>query len=230
MCFSRIKKPVLSFLTGMLALVICFNSGFQVKALTHEMQLIGVTDADGYNRFKFADKIMSDRLSLAPSGRYLNNYLHSTRHYELLYDLWQSDGIMIHTHGSKTTVKCTDSSGNVTYVTTASINNYANAFQTNFVVYGTCNAGEGGSSATNIVNATANKGAAVVIGFTGKTYVDQMNQYLYDFYKSLANGNTFSQAMTDGLYWAKFWNFGNAGGTNSPYTRGNLSKTPDNLV
>ena len=34
-----------------------------------------------------------------------------------------------------------------------------------------------------------------------------------------------NSSMQDGVYWAKFWNFGKAGGTDNPYTRGTITKT-----
>ena len=36
---------------------------------------------------------------------------------------------------------------------------------------------------------------------------------------------TYQKGMQDGVYWAKFWNFGKAGGTDNPYTRGTITKT-----
>ena len=130
----------------------------------------------------------------------------------------------IHSHGSKDTVLFRLSNGSTSNLTTSMMNALpANALKgVDVVVYGTCSAGKGGSGASNIVNATYNKGAYVVIGFKDVTYVKQMNQWLYDFFKSMAAPNAASDAIDDAVYWTKFWNWGDAGGTDNILFRGQL--------
>lgn len=116
----------------------------------------------------------------------------------------------VHTHGNVRNVFFKDgiaiSEDDINALDTGALNHV------DMVVYGTCQAAKG---ADNIANSTFEKGAKVVIGFRDITYVNQVNQWMYDFFKSYSNGNSVTTAAADGLYWAKFWNFGDPGGTES---------------
>lgn len=123
----------------------------------------------------------------------------------------------VHTHGSSTAV---DFSSNTSIYKSDIDALTSNALKhVDIVVYGTCQAAKGGDKADNIVNSTFKKGANVVIGFEGDTFVNQMNQWLYDFFKSYSKGNNVTKSAEDGLYWAKFWNFGDPGGTDTVLIR-----------
>jgi len=198
---------------------------FNVSAYGYGAYCQGIDWADGNDRYKWINDSQNALASLRCSQVTMGKYNTGSGALDALK---YCEVFIVHTHGSQTTVAYRESNGSTSDMTTGMINGLPTNALSNlkFAVYGTCSAGMGGSGATNIVNSTANKGAKVVIGFLDLTYVSQVNQYLYDFLKSLGeNRNTYQKAMNDGVYWAKFWNWGNAGGTDKPYTRGDLSRT-----
>ena len=132
------------------------------------------------------------------------------------------------THGNQGGISLRDSKNQETWLTVDMIKNLEknklNSLQLCF--YCACQTGRGGSSGKNMVNAAADRGAQVVIGFKEDVVIKHGNQYLYDFTKSLLQEKkTYKQSMADGLFWAKFWFFGLAGGMDSAYTRGDLNQT-----
>lgn len=88
----------------------------------------------------------------------------------------------VHSHGSPYVVSFSDDSAISKY----QIDDLPSGTLSDLdlVIYGTCSAGAGGVSGINIVNSTYNKGAKVVIGFEELTYINEMNQWLFDFFKS----------------------------------------------
>ena len=209
-----------------------FLSAINVKADTGAFLGIEWKDTDyRYHWIEMSQDILIDNIDgnkVFKSSETAANGLNYLLHYNIF---------MIHTHSEQTTLDFNSmytyngqKYENPTYIDIYDIDSLpANSFsQLNLAFLGTCSAGEGRESANNLVNSIANKGAKIVIGFENITYVNQINQYMYDFSKSLfQNKNTYSKAMSDGLFYAKFWNYGNAGGTDAPYTRGNLnSKYP----
>jgi len=198
---------------------------FNVSAYGYGAYCQGIDWADGNDRYKWINDSQNALACLRCSQVTMGKYNTGSGALDALK---YCEVFIVHTHGSQTTVAYRESNGSTSDMTTGMINGLPTNALSNlkFAVYGTCSAGSGGAGATNIVNSTANKGARVVIGFLDLTYVPQVNQYLYDFLKSLGeNGNTYQKAMNDGVYWAKFWNWGNSGGTNMPYTRGDLTRT-----
>lgn len=198
---------------------------FNASAYGYGAYCQGIDWHDGNDRYKWIETSQSFIASLRCSQVTTTRYDTGSN---ALKALQNSEVFIVHSHGSQTDVGYQTADGQRTLMTTDMIDELpANAFvHLNLAFYGTCSAGQGGANAVNMVNATANRGAGVVIGFRDLTYVPQINQYLYDFLKSLGEkGNTYKQAMQDGLFWAKFWNFGDAGGTDQPYTRGDLNRT-----
>ena len=129
----------------------------------------------------------------------------------------------IHTHGAKTKVKFTNSQKNISYLTADTISK-ANLSNLQLAVYGTCNAGEGGDKATNIVNSTYKAGAKHVVGFQSETYVSQTNTFLAQFIHELGTDKeTIGDAYDNALFWVKLKHLGNAGGINKVLIRGNKS-------
>ena len=220
---SFIVKPMGVIIICIILMTSIFS--FNASAYGYGAYCQGIDWADGNDRYQWINKSQNALASLRYTQLTTGKYNTGSG---ALNALKYCDIFIVHTHGSQYTVDYRDSNGITSSMTTGMIDSlpYNALSNLKFAIYGTCSAGQGGLGATNIVNSTANKGAQVVIGFSDLTYVPQVNQYLYDFLKSLGeNGNTYQKAMSDGLYWAKFWNFGSAGGMDKPYTRGNLNRT-----
>lgn len=223
----KLKKLLKIKSTALVIAILFVTSIFSLNASAYGYGAYcqGIDWADGNNRYQWVEKSQNAIAHLRCSQVTMGKYNTGSG---ALAALKNCEVFIVHTHGSQTTVNYRESNGNTSNMTTGMINGLPSNALSNlkFAVYGTCSAGKGGAGATNIVNSTANKGAKVVIGFKDLTYVPQINQYLHDFLKSLGEKrNTYQQAMKDGVYWAKFWNWGNAGGTDNPYTRGDLSRT-----
>lgn len=189
-----------------------------------DASLIGMIDADGadrqdgwYNDWDTRNSLLLMRLG--GSMKFLGN-CSATLGLEYL----KSDAcFLIHTHGTQKTVKFTDTAGDVTYLTTETLDSLPDGELSNevLVIYGTCSGGKGGSTAENIVNSTYNKGAQHVIGFQDITYVTQTNDFLHQFIHELGTDKeTIADAYDNALYWVKFWNWGNAGGIDNVLIRG----------
>lgn len=84
------------------------------------------------------------------------------------------------------------------------------------MVYGACFTGEGGEKGENIVNATFEKGAKIVIGFQGKTDCPQENTWTKAFMEALAANNTVEAAIAAANKKVE----SNPGGTNNQLKRG----------
>lgn len=73
---------------------------------------------------------------------------------------------------------------------------YMNSLQ--FVYYGACETGKGGSSAENLVNVTKAKGVDIVLGFTTEVLIDETNFWSEELMKNIASGlsvgNSIAQA------------------------------------
>lgn len=63
------------------------------------------------------------------------------------------------------------------------------------VYYGACKTGEGGASAENLVNATFDRGARTVIGFTVIVDCNSCNTWTKAFMTNISNGYTVTYAM-----------------------------------
>lgn len=63
------------------------------------------------------------------------------------------------------------------------------------VYYGACSTGTGGSGAANLVNATFDRGARTVIGFTVNVTCSTTNTWTRAFMNSISNGDTIDRAM-----------------------------------
>lgn len=217
------KKKVLCIVLSIVLIlsISCMN----VNAYGYGAYLVGMECADGADRYEWINDthnaVACLRCSQATYGRHDNAS-------DALYALTNCEVYIVHTHGSQTTVQYTDYDGSTSNLTTNMINNAASNSMSHLKValFATCEGGKGGSGATNIVNSVKGRGADVVIGFKDITYVSQCNQYLTTFLNSIGeDSETYKKAMQDGVYWAKFWHWGNAGGTDTAYTRGTITKT-----
>lgn len=125
----------------------------------------------------------------------------------------------IHAHGNKTGVRFDYSNSWISYDDIANLSSNALSNE-KVVIFGTCNAGEGGASAKNMVNITYNKGANVVIGFKSTTYTSQINRWMYEFFVGCKDGKNVREACEHADYWTKFYHLGFDGGTGNRLLRG----------
>ena len=96
-------------------------------------------------------------------------------------------------HGSKTSFVCNN--GNITRSMVIALP--ANALSSaKLVYYGACLTGEGGADAENLVNATFDRGAKCVIGFTESINFDAGNKWTKKFMASLSDGDTIDTAIS----------------------------------
>lgn len=111
---------------------------------------------------------------------------------ETLNLLRVSRSFIIRSHGEKTAVAC-----RLTNLTRANIlalpSNALSHLQ--LVFYGACLTGEGGAAAENLVNATYDRGARTVIGFTTEVYCGATNRWTEVFMTYLSNGATIAEAI-----------------------------------
>lgn len=213
------KKPILRHILATLfsAVFVCYVCTTSSFAAPNRVFFgAGIKHSDGGNRDWWVNNLDSEISTIVKdksySGSLKTNEITASKAFEILKN--EAGVFAVHTHGRQGSVTFSDN----TLMTILEINALAsNALSgVDLVVYGTCEAAKGGRyESYNMVNATFAKGAKTVIGFEDITYVNQMNQWLLDFFKSYSKGNDVTQAANDGLYWAKFWNFGNAGGTDT---------------
>lgn len=216
------RKVIVTVISCILILSLsCLN----VSAYGYGAYLTGMECADGADRYKWIEKTYNAVACLRCSYAAMKTRDSAANALEVLT---KSEVYIVHTHGSQTTVQYTDNDGTISNMTTAMINNLPNNSLSHLklAIFATCEAGRGGNGANNIVNSVKGRGADVVIGFQDITYVSQINQYLTTFLNSIGEDReTYQKAMQDGVYWAKFWHWGNAGGTDTAYTQGTITKT-----
>ncbi len=96
-------------------------------------------------------------------------------------------------HGGKTSISC----ANNTYMTRADILALPSGALSHMqlVYYGACSTGEGGASAENLVNATYDRGARTVIGFTTEVDCGSTNTWTAEFMEQISNNHTIYYAM-----------------------------------
>lgn len=215
---SRFLKRIIAILLS--SVILCFACTSPSYAVSDRVFFCaGIKHDDGGNRDWWLNNLDSEIYTIVSnkgySGSLKTNQLNASEAFEILKN--KAGIFAVHTHGTSTSVIFS----NGTEMTMSQVNTLSsNALcDVDLVIYGTCEAAKGGKFASNMVNSTFRKGAKVVIGFEDLTYVDQMNQWLLDFFKSYSSGNDVTQSANDGLYWAKFWHFGDAGGTDKVLIR-----------
>ncbi len=210
--------------------MVCLNREEYFAKPAYKFVLIGMKDSDGADRQDgwYNNWDTNNSLSLMNLKYYVGTSVKTgncTSTSGLNY--MKNAGIfIIHTHGSQDSVKFTSSNGIVTNLTTTMLNALSsNALSDNeLVIYGTCSAGKGGASATNIVNSTYNKGAKHVIGFKGITKVTQTNDFIHQFIHELGTDKeTIGDAYDNALFWVRVWNWGSAGGIDDVLIKGSKS-------
>lgn len=149
---------------------------------------IGVTDGDS------AMPGISEEVGSAFEGNgYNGNSCNYCNKAELVYWLKNSEYFSCITHGNQDRIRLT---GNVLF-TINDIDGISDSDLENlkFVYYGACLTGEGGAGATNLVNATYNKGVDVVLGFMISVNVYETNLWTTIFMENIANGSNINNSM-----------------------------------
>ena len=218
------KKKILAIIGICVLFLVLLGKKAEASIYKGNAVLIGMKDADGADRQEgwFGDFDTTNSLLLMKMGGQMSYFSNCSATIGMEY-LKKNVCFLIHTHGTQNSVKFTDSSGNVSHITTDMLNNLPSGALSDeiLVVYGTCCAGKGGKSANNIVNATYNKGAQHVVGFRDITYVGPMNDFLHQFIHELGtDGETIEEAYDNALFWVKFQNWGFAGGIDDVLIRG----------
>lgn len=101
--------------------------------------------------------------------------------------------VVTNSHGAKTKILLNDSNFTVSMVNSLP-NNALEDLQ--LVVFVACETGKGGEGANNLVNAMANKGAQVVIGFEKTIYCPESDIWVNAFFNSLGDGCTIDTAIS----------------------------------
>lgn len=170
--------------------------------------LIGITDT-GHNHTSFMNNPI-------PSGYSQLCGTDTTPAYTLSI-LRKSKAFISRSHGYKEGIVCKN--GNMTRDDMLSLPAGALIYL-ELVYYGACSTGEGGINADNLVNATYEKGAKAVIGFTESVSCGSCNSWTKAFMESLSKGNTIKAATTAADKAVQ----GSPGGTNQRLERGDLNR------
>lgn len=171
--------------------------------------MVGITDS-GHDHTSF----MNNRI---PAG-YTRSSNTNTSPQATLNVLRASRAFVSRSHGYREGISC--SGGNMTRNDVLALPPGALSHM-QLVYYGACLTGEGGSSAANLVNATFDRGARTVIGFTVEVGCGTTNTWTQEFMTSISNGETVDRAMK--LADSKVSNSPN--GTNQRLVRGATAVT-----
>lgn len=145
--------------------------------------MVGITD-NGHDHTSF----MNNRI---PAG-YTRSSNTNTSPQATLNVLRASRAFVSRSHGYREGITC--SGGNMTRNDVLALPPGALSHM-QLVYYGACSTGEGGSSAANLVNATFDRGARTVIGFTVSVGCGTANTWTQEFMTNISNGETVDRAM-----------------------------------
>ena len=158
------------------------------------INLAGIIDADGQDRTSWQ----------ITAANYLSNInnshifrLTAFNKCNLLAYLRDPNMFVIHTHGDQRRLQAVDANGELSFLTVDMVNALpAGDLENLKLAYlGGCETGEGGTSATNIVNAVFAKGARCVIGYK-ETVVTPANYIMIrEFCTAIGCGYTISEAL-----------------------------------
>lgn len=145
--------------------------------------LVGITDT-GHDHTSFMNNNV-------PSN-YTKSKNTNTSPQNTLNVLRSSRAFISRSHGYKEGICC--SGGNMTRTDMLALPPGALSHM-QLVYYGACKTGEGGASAENLVNATFDRGARTVIGFTVIVDCNSCNTWTKAFMTNISNGYTVTYAM-----------------------------------
>ena len=190
-----IKKSVTSIMMSLIIMVSLIFSNISVVSATNTITayLLGIYDSDGQDRTSWippAKASWSNIENVSVSG------ITSFTSTQLGTYLKAATVLLILTHGSQTTLRAVSGS-NVTRLYCSDIDSWSSNALSNMDIFASmaCRNGEGGITATNIVNSIYNKGASVSIGATADTYNPQAGVWLQSFSARMDNNGTVAEAM-----------------------------------
>ena len=158
---------------------------------TNDVSLVALPE--DYDRSSFFADIEQDLETIGYSDNY-NNHLTVTNGVnqgELLSRMANSKILLVRTHGSKTTITTSDGSLTRSELLALSTDVF---LETEMIIYGACLTGSGKSGADNLVNATYDRGAMVVIGFEKRVWNIEVNIWCEEFFKYISEGHTVKSA------------------------------------
>lgn len=143
-----------------------------------------------YNRTSFFENTQKN---LAKLGYTTNVYAEETcmNHNFMINHMIKSKVLIIRTHGNIDRIVTSNNEitiGSISELKTDALSNC------DLIIYGACLTGKGGEDATNLVNATHEKGANAVIGFPKSVKSDEVNVWIDIFINELASGKTVKNA------------------------------------
>lgn len=166
----------------------------------YDASLIAIPET--YNRTSFFSSTKSDLASLG----YLNIYAEETcmNHNFMLNHMEKSKITIIRTHGNTNLIITSNESISVNSMSTLDSDYLSNS---ELIIYGACLTGFGRGTATNLVNTTHQKGSSIVIGFEKSVWNTEVNDWIEEFFNSLAAGKSVYESCQDADnyirdYWA----------------------------
>ncbi len=151
---------------------------------------------ESYDRSGFFSCVIDDLETIGYIDTFNN---HLTIHdgmseIELTNRLRFSKITLVRSHGNRTFISASDG-----YLSTEDLDAMPsnNLIYSQLVIYGSCKAGLGRDSDSNLVNSTHNAGSSIVIGFDGNVYADEINVWCYLFFNHLVTGCTVEQACQE---------------------------------
>ena len=143
-----------------------------------------------YDRTTFYDSVIADLQSMGYTNIYAKEECMNDN--ILLNHMMKSKITVIRTHGAKQSLATSHDSIAYDEILALPTGSFSNA---ELIILGACSAGEGGAGADNVVNAIADKGAQIVIGFRVSVSGYEMNDWCKLFFEQLKNGESVENAV-----------------------------------
>lgn len=216
------KKKIWICIISLLTAFCVFGTNTASAAITSKLRvnLCGIKDSDGNDRTGW-QTVAYAWMSKLDANVYKRTEFDKN---QLVSYIKSSDIFVIHTHGSKQSLRAVDEGKVITRVIYSDINSLSsNSLSGLDLAYlGACSVGEGGATAENMVNICFNKGARCVIGY--EKDVDTKANYIMieEFCRAIGAGYTIKNALAyaDAKVLDKY---GSAGSTNYRLVRGDTS-------
>lgn len=212
------KKSIFSIVV--ICLILCIfgtNSASAAIGSKLRVSLCGIIDPDGSDRTGWQSAAYT-WMSKLDANVYRRTAFDKTR---LALYIKNSDIFVIHTHGSKQTLRAVDENGIITRVTYSDIDSWAlkSLSGLDLAYLGACEVGQGGVSAENMVNACFDKGAHCVIGYVKSVYTEANYIMIQEFCRAIGAGYTIQNALAyaDARVLEQY---GSSGNTNYRLVRG----------
>ena len=144
---------------------------------------------ESYDRISFFGNVLDDMSTIGYNEYYENSETLSrgVSSGELVCRMSTSKITVIRTHGTKTSITTSDGS-----LTRSDVLNLRSDIFDNseIIIYGACLTGKGRAGALNLVNATHDRGNAIVIGFEKEVWSTEVNKWCMAFFEAISMGNS----------------------------------------